>query len=519
MTNKQNKTNKKTKKQVQKSVKTKNTNVKKSVKNNSQEFVEIKLNKDSLLSPLQRIDNYYRKVLTAVDNFMKRELFVDINLKILLGVSGGVDSMTALDILANLSQDNKWELVVVHLDHSLREESADDAKFVENKCREYGVKYYIDRFKISKNALRKKLSIEEAARRARYNLFENIAKKENVNFVATAHNANDSAETFFINLIRGSGLTGLSGIPQKRSFFKNINIIRPIIFMSRKEILEYAEKRGIEWREDNTNKESKFDRNKIRNDLFPLMNEMFGKDIVKTTNRASAIINSADRFIHSKLSGKLQDIVVEASRNYVAIDARKLNLFEQFAKFELVSMVLNKYFRLFDLVNSTIKGILNLTFSDPGAKFKIDDQLIAYMDRDVIYIYKDVPKEKVNLKINKNGSFDLLDKSIKLTRVTKKLVELNDDPNVQFFDADSLSDDLLIRNAEDGDRFMPLGMHGTMKLSDFMINNKIPLIKKKDILVLCSADDIVWVIGERISEKFKVEDDSLRIIKAEITSK
>lgn len=476
------------------------------------------LNKEILLSPLQRLDSYYRKILSLIDNFMKRELFVDTNVKLLLGVSGGIDSITMLDILANLSIENKWELVAVHLDHNLRENSSQDAEFVKATCEKYGIKLYFDKYNVGKSAKRKKLSIEEAARRARYNLFENVAKKEKVNFVATAHNANDSAETFFINLIRGSGLTGLSGIPQKRGFYKNINIIRPIISLSRSDIEEYAKRRNLEWKEDETNNDTKYERNKIRNELFPMMNEMFGKDIIKTTNRASRIINSADRFIYSKLASKVNEIVKESQRNFVAIDTRRLNLFEEFAKFELITIILNRYFRQYDLVYSTIKGILNLTYSDPGAKFKIDDLLVAYMDRDIIYIYKDIPKEKVNVSIKKSGTFEFLDQTIKLSRVSKKLVELNDDPNTQFFDADSLADDLLIRNAEEGDRFMPLGMHGSMKLSDFMINNKIPIIKKKDILVLCSGQEIAWVIGERISEKFKVQDDSLRIIKAEISS-
>lgn len=475
------------------------------------------LHKEALLSPLQKLDSYYRKVLSQIDNFMTRELFVDSNVKILIGVSGGVDSVTLLDILANLSTERKWEIVVAHLDHNLRKESKNDVEFIEKLCDRYGVKLICSSKNIKKIAQQKKLSIEEAARRGRYIFFENTARSEKANFVATAHNSNDSAETFFLNLIRGSGLTGLSGIPQKRGLFKNINIIRPIIGLSKEEIINYAKKRDLEWVEDQSNLENRFDRNKIRNELIPSMNDMFGRDIVKTVNRAARIINSADRFIYSKLVGNIKDIVIERTKNYINIDARKLQLFEEFAQHELITIILSKYFNLFDIITSTVKSILNLTYSDPGSKFKINDFLTAYMDRSSLFIYKEVPIESINLEINPEGLFEFSDKSLKLSRVSKTIVELNDNQNVEFFDGDKLNGKLIIRNAVDGDKFMPLGMHGNMKLSDYMINRKIPLIKKREILVLTNDNEIVWVIGERISENYKVDEGTLRVVKAEIS--
>lgn len=480
---------------------------------------EIKINQNMLLNLSQKREAYFKKIFNQIEEFVIKELYLDENIKIVVAVSGGADSIVLLDILANLSVKNSYTLFVAHVDHGLRKESNQDLEHVKSLCKKYNINFYSEKVNVKEHANKKKMSTEEAARELRYDFLEEVCAKTGSSFLALAHNSNDSAETFFINLLRGSGLSGLSGIPQKRPLNTQVNIIRPIINLTRKEIEEYANKRKLKWVEDKTNKENIYLRNKIRNELIPFIEEKFERDIIASINKASKLINSADVFIYHKIKKYLNEVLIEKKISYVEIDLKKLFLFDDFVKGEILNIILKNIFELNNTTQNIIKGILNLYFSEPGAVFSINSKITAYKDRDSLFIARNQLFRNNSIVIENIGEFKFENKIFKLSKIPKSKVELGVASNIEYFDMDYMPKKLEIRHIQDGDKFTPIGMTGRVKISDFLVNNKIPLLKKKDILLLTDRVNIVWVCGLRISDKYKITDSTKNILKVEIIEK
>lgn len=494
-----------------------NSNQKRNPSTKNTGYRSFQLDKDPLLSPLQKIDSYYRGIFSSVDSFITRELFVDSNVRLLLAVSGGIDSIVMLDIMANLAVDKNFELVIAHYDHQLREESHKDSEFVKRVAKKYNIEFVIEKGDVESYAKQNKLSLEEAARKKRYQFFEKVAREKQVNFVATAHNANDSTETFFINLFRGSGLTGLGGIPQKRGFYKNINIIRPIIIFNRKEIENYAEKRKLRWREDETNKDNSFVRNKIRNHLLPILEDEYVKDLYNVINRSARMINAADRFIYTRIKPSLDDVIVRNGKGFIILDLRRLNLFEDFIKRELIAMSLNKYMNIYDISYNKLMGLADLFHSQSGKEFIINENIIAHKDRNELVIFKKDIFKKFTSKLNLNTSVDLYGEQLTTKSISRKVdIILTDNPNIEYVSKQKLNGALEIRPVTDGDRFKPIGMMGrSMKISDYLVNNKVDFLTRKRALVLTNNGEIVWLIGHRVSEEYKLSENARTAIKLE----
>lgn len=487
-------------------------------KNNKKEN-HLKINEKYLLSFSQKRDSYYKKIYSEIEDFVTKDLYLDDDIKIVVGVSGGVDSVVLLDIIANLSSRKDLILFVAHVDHGLRKESGNDVEFVKKLCSNYNIRFFTKKVNVKEYANKKKISVEESARELRYEFFEEVCANTGSSFLALAHNSNDSAETFFINLLRGTGLSGLAGIPQKRPLNTQVNIIRPLINLSRADIEEYAKKRNITWVEDITNKENIYLRNKIRNELLPFIQEKFDRDIIASINKASKLINSADVFIYHKIKKYLNEVLIEKKVSYVEIDLKKLFLFDDFIKGELLNLILKNIFELKNISQNIIKGILNLYFSEPGAIFEINPKITAYKDRESLFIARNQLFRNNSLVIDNLGEFRFENKIFKLTKVPKTKVELGESDNIEYFDMDYMPDKLEIRHIQDGDKFTPIGMTGRIKINDFLTNNKIPLLKKKDILLLTDRVNIMWVCGHRIADKYKLKPNTKKVLKVEIIDK
>ena len=483
-------------------------------KQNNQKTTEI--NQKVLLNTYQKLDSYYKRILTRISDFLVKELFVDKHVKILLAVSGGVDSAVMLDILANLSKEFSFELVICHYNHGLREDAVTDEKFVKSLGRRYGIKVHSTQGNVKEYAKQNKYSIEEAGRKLRYNFLEKTAKQEKVTFVATAHNANDSTETFFLNLFRGSGLTGLGGIPQKRAFFRNINIIRPIIILTRNEIEEYAKKRELRWREDESNNDNSFMRNKIRNHLLPILQEDYSKDIYNLVNRSARMINSADRFIYQRIKPNLNDIVKKTGKGFLIIDLRKLNLFDDFIKKELLIIALANYLNLNNVGYNKLSALVDLYYKSNGSELILNEYFTAIKDREDIVIYRNNIVREFTLKVPLRGEHELPNGILRFNSPrSKSKVVFEDNPFVEYLDKEFLPAKLEVRSLKDGDRFKPLGMHGSMKLSDYITNEKISFLEKRNLYVLTSGPKILWLIGKRLSDEHKIGSDSNRFLRME----
>ena len=277
--------------------------------------------------------------------------------KIVLGVSGGPDSISMLDILNEIRIDETnnldFNIVVAHVNHMIREEAGKDLEFVKNFCNKIGVEFYSKSIDIQKIANTNKIGTEEAGRNARYEFFDEILKKTNSNKIAIAHNKNDKVETIIMNMLRGSGIAGLKGIEP----IKNNKYIRPLIECERYEIENYCKERNIEARIDRTNFENIYTRNKIRNIIIPYIKNEFNPNIIQTMDRLSELVKEEDEYLEKLVEQKYQEMLLEEKTKEIVIDLKKFNKEEKVIKSRILLYTIAR------LLGST-KGIEKIHIED-----------------------------------------------------------------------------------------------------------------------------------------------------------
>lgn len=474
------------------------------------------VNPEKLLRKSDRNDKLIQSIIEKVEEFLVKEMYIDHTSRVLLAVSGGVDSIVLLDCMAVLSDKYKFGLFVAHYNHKLRGEASDkDEQFVKSVCQSYNIPFYSANGKVKQFAEKNSMSIETAARFLRYSYFERTVRTINGDFLATAHTADDSAETFLMNLIRGAGLTGLSGIPSRRQFIKDVLLIRPIITFKKKQIIEYANRRGLDWTEDETNMLQQYTRNKIRHDLIPKLESDFTPSIVDIINRAANLIHGADSLVHTYVKAQLPNVVSEVQPDRFSIKLSIFNTLDDFLQGEIIQTALGKYFRLQAQSLNIIDRIIDLQNSEIGAICEINKKIFAIRERNQITVARKKDTFKVNMLIDPIGKYKIGNYSLVLRKVERAELEFSKNPNVEYIDAASLPPVLYLRNWEPGDSFTPLGMQGTMKVSDYLTNEKISSIDKQGVLVLSTKTEIIWLIGMRLSDKYKVKKNTKNIIKLE----
>ena len=476
-----------------------------------------KINKEKLMRATEKYDPAVAKVLRITENFLKNSIFADKDVHIVVAVSGGVDSITLLDALAQLSPKFGFNLSVAHYNHTLRGEKSDsDEQFVKNSAKGYGLPYYTASGNVQQYADKHSLSIEQAARQLRYNFFERTTRTINADFLLTAHTADDSAETFLINLFRGSGLTGLCGIPPKRQFVKNVVIARPFIKLNKSDLISYADARLLEWREDETNELLFYTRNKIRHELLPILKDNYSSAIIDIINRTAKLIHGADEVISDYVADNLDSVLGQSSNERFELKINILNTFNSFIRGELILAAIEKYFR-FNLGSmSKIDRILSLANSSVGSIYELNPSYFVARDREHLIFTRKAANIKDTVLIEGEGEYKLGKQTIKLSIVPRDKAKPGKDGNVEYFNADELPPILELRKWKEGDKFNPLGMAGSMNMSDFLTNEKISLVDKQSVLVLTNKVEIIWVIGMRISDKFKITPDTKKVYKAEI---
>lgn len=468
------------------------------------------IEKEQLKNPL------INEFLTTCEDFFMKELAIDKTYKVVLAVSGGVDSTVMLDLLYQVQQKYKFEIYVAHFNHKLRGQSSEaDQEFVEHLAKYYGIEFYYSSGKVKEYAKKNAISIEVAARSLRYNFFEKTTRTLKADFLTTAHTADDNIETFFINLLRGSGLTGLSGIPKVRKLIKNVRVIRPLISFSKENIIEYAKLRKLQWREDESNDWLEFTRNKVRHKLIPFLENEFNQSIANNIKRVTTFLQGADEFISNFIEDYYQNLIEIPQEDKVLLHIPKLNTYNHYLQGEIISYLLKKNFEIGQVNFSQIDRIIEIKNAETGAIFEINKFITCYKDRNHLIFTKNRIPLSVNSVIEKNSIFNLGDYTLKLEEIPLEQFHIDNDPNIEFFDFDKLPVTLRLRNWEEGDTFQPLGMSGTKKISDFLIDKKVDNFQKSFIYVLSTREEIVWVIGQQISDKFKVSKETKRVLKAQ----
>lgn len=433
------------------------------------------------------------------------------NGKIIIAVSGGIDSITLANLFIETKNILNLELRIAHINHQLRgSESNRDQNFVKNFAIKNKLSF--DLLIANTNKIKKyeKRNIQDVARKIRYEYLRNMTEKQNCNFISTAHTMDDNAETILLNLFRGSGLKGLSGIPQATTE-GGIKIVRPLLSFKRSEIEKYSKLKKLKWVEDSSNEKNKYSRNQIRHLLIPEIQKKYNPQIVETLHNTSQIFNEYSNFLQKKVELFISKNIKETNNTF-EVNLSKLknleNILQQSVfKNILIKLSIEPTFKL-------IAALSNLLHLQSGAKLDCNKKWIALIDHNLLIFTKRTlhPDFKFLLKNTGKVSFDGWEVSIEKTKLPKNFKQ-NKNQNVEFIDADKLKFPITIRNWQMGDSFFPLGMYGKKKISDYFTDQKIPFLTKSNTPILESTKKIIWVAGFRLDERFKITNKTKNIYK------
>jgi tRNA(Ile)-lysidine synthase len=422
-----------------------------------------------------------------LQNIERKKLFAKAD-HLLVGVSGGRDSMA----LAHLLVESGFQFIVAHCNFGLRgEESDDDEAFVKNYFESRNIKVISTRFQTEAYATANNCSIQMAARELRYKWFTQLLSEHSFNRILTAHHLNDTIETFFINLLRGAGLNGLKGIPERSG-----TIVRPLLFATREQIDSYIKEHDVPFREDSSNAEEKYLRNKLRLQLMPLLKEI-NPSLEETMRGELEVLRQSYSLLSEAMMEKLEHCVVKRGEQLEIV-------LSSIAHLDYRELLLHEALRPFGF-NGDVVSQLNESLREfqPGKQFHSPTH-IALLDRDRILVHPLVKTDEVVYEIDAGGT----EIPIRLqVRQQKGPVVLNGE-RIACLDAGKIKFPLQLTRWKEGDSFQPLGMRGTKKLSDFFVAQKMSLFEKREQWILRSGAEIVWVVGRRVDERYKVNDDT-----------
>jgi tRNA(Ile)-lysidine synthase len=427
--------------------------------------------------------NRFRKNIETQFSFLEEK-------KILIACSGGLDSV----VLTYLMKELDFEIALAHCNFSLRgKESDGDEMFVIGLAKSMDIPVFAETFDTKKIAEEHKISTQMAARDLRYAWFAEILKDFKYDFLLTAHHLDDDLETFFINLSRGTGLNGLTGIPRQ-----NNKIIRPLLGFSRDEILQYAEKNNLKWREDSSNLKTDYLRNQLRLEVLSQFKNI-NESVLKNFQRAQQNLQASQNLIEDYMALVYNLVVTEAVNSY------KINI-------QKIKELPHTDALLYELLNgfgfTEWEDVSNLLDAQTGKQlFSKSHRLIKNREELVLteIDFGNNNKEFLVLEEEINSPINLRIETSKYIGETEK--------NLIYVASEKLNFPLRLRKWKSGDSFQPFGMKGKKKLSKFFKDEKIPLNEKEKVWLLLSDEKIVWVIGHRMDDRFKVTKDSKKILK------
>jgi tRNA(Ile)-lysidine synthase len=417
--------------------------------------------------------------------------------KLLLATSGGIDSMVLLHLCHQLELDIR----VAHCNFQLRgDESDEDEDFVKSQTEKLQIPIFIKKFDTKSFAQQQKSSIQVVARNLRYDWFNTLLINNDYDYILTAHHLDDSLETFLINFTRGSGLDGFTGIPEQ-----NGNIVRPILPFSRTEIEIFAKENNIEWREDSSNASDNYLRNKLRHDVIPILKELNPsllhsfENTISNLKQAQSLVDDASRIIYRKI---VTDINFQ----------KRINLTELI---QLPNYHSYLYQWLAPLGFSDWDSINDLATAQSGKQIHSQNHTLL-KDRNGLIVFPKQECEKTTLFLIEKDQNEI---KFPLKMAFCNVDEIsNQATNTIFVDEDKLQFPLEIRKWQESDWFYPLGMNGKKKLSKFFKDEKFSLLDKSNTWLLCSENQIVWVVEKRQDERFKVTEETTKILKINYTT-
>jgi tRNA(Ile)-lysidine synthase len=444
-----------------------------------------------------------KSIEEKVINFIARYGLIGQKENLLIAFSGGPDSVFALHFFYKFRKKFRCNISAVHFNHNLRgNESKEDENFAIAQCKKLIVDLNIIQLDVKAFAKKNKLSLEEAARILRYNELSKFAKRNSIDKIITAHNLNDNTETILMNLFSGTGISGLSGIPIKRE-----NIIRPLLCLTKKEVLQYLNHNKINYRIDSSNLENDFKRNFIRNKILPLIEEI-NPSFDDALFRSSQNFLKQKEFENKSIEYLIQNFSKQIKNGYeLSLDL--LKIYDEIPG-EFLKFFLKKYFD-YQLEHKDYIKINKLAFNQKGKSIALKNYLKVIKESDTLVFTKKIIDNIEAVEIKIGESKKISGKTIKIESTTKS-EKLSPD-NYELIAADNLDDTFIIRNWKIGDKFKPLGMKKEKNVSDFLTDLKIPAAVKKEQLVMINRNQIIWIVGLRISDDVKITSETKKVIK------
>lgn len=419
---------------------------------------------------------------------------------ILLAVSGGIDSM----VLCDLFLKSGYRFTIAHCNFHLRgEESNRDEKFVTEYAHSHNIKLHKKGFDTYGYMQENGKSLEMSARELRYDWFYELLKENQYSYIATGHHGDDSIETFFINLLRGTGIAGLHGILQKVN-----SVIHPLLFTNRTEIIEYQQKNNLQFVEDSTNATTKYTRNKIRHELIPLFKEI-APNFLKTMLKEIERFKETEEVFRS-LINKAKEGLIEEENNHLKISIEKIKALKP------INIYLYELLSEYNFNESTINSIKEALDETSGKQFFSETHRLV-KDREYLLITKNKNEGKQEYKIDEGQTFLTVPISLQIELLKDlSFVRIPKTKEIAMLDEEKLVYPLILRKWKNGDSFFPYGMRGEKKISAFYKDLKYSILDKENQWLLCSGKDIVWVVGQRIDERYKITDKTKNIYRLEL---
>lgn len=436
--------------------------------------------------------HYFWYMLHALKNHLETNFLELQDSTSILAISGGVDSV----VLAHLLHKLDYRFVLAHCNFKLRgAESDDDAVFVQNLAEKLGIPVFIQDFNTLRFAEDHKLSTQMAARELRYAWFEELRREQNAAYVLTAHHANDALETFLINLSRGSGIDGLQGIPAR-----NGPILRPLLPFLREEIAHFAEENKLEWREDASNASDKYLRNHLRHHAIPALQKA-APDFLGSFSKSLKYLQDSAALVDDYISLLYPKIVTQTFKGF------QLNI-AQLKQLPNTNAVL--YELLKDFGFTAWEDIYALPNAQSGKNvLSPTHQLVK--NRNFLVLTKNEEQKPERLLIKENDELIAFDQKILSVEKVNKMGDFG--PKTAVFDVEQLHFPLTLRNWEEGDYFYPFGMQGKKKLSKYFKDEKFSILEKKEVKVLCNGNEIIWIVGHRSDERYRVQQGAKSLLK------
>lgn len=462
------------------------------------------------------------ELLEKVNSWADKNNVLRPNTLVIAGVSGGADSVCLLHVFTMLSKSRSFSVAAVHINHMLRgAESDGDEKFVKTICEKWGITIRVFREDVGMFSYENKYSIEEAGRILRYKRLNQVLEETDAQHIAVAHHSGDQAETVFLNLLRGAGLDGLSGMPAVSD-----RIIRPLLMVGKNEIEEYMKRNGLVYRTDSSNYDNIYLRNAIRNDIFPAIQKQTGVNIIPSLTRASTHLKTDKDFLDQFTKEKFGSVLLYESKKKIVLRRSELIKLHPAISTRIIRMVWKK-------VTGSSKGLesihvmiaLDIASKSGNKTAVLPKGVRVAAEYDNIDISRNAEGEApktFSISILVPSSIDLPNEEIRIeTKLYSKeqyirefgrIEKEKESSLTQLFDYDRIKKGINIRSRRPGDIFFPYKGSGTKKLKDFLIDIKVPRNKRDTVPLLAEDKNIIWVIGFRTSEKYRITQSTKVIL-------